>query len=424
MAFNVSDVKEWNIGAGEVAKITQSGLINPDFTRLEYIQNTIGYTTAINTKIPCNTNYTYTVKYKPIAYNTGTQCEIFGSTGYTKPIYQFLVRGSSAFNGRYCFFAGAGDQWKYYNLNNSLQLNTEVSVKLAPDGVYFNGSKIYNLSLTPYTVGTFNLFNTNALCYQVSTVQIQDQNLNDVFFGVPARRNSDLQCGLFDRVSQSFFYPSSNASYITGGEPQLDTVIWSRTNPDKYAQFVSISSNGNPYCLLDDITLTANTAVEIKGKWFGNKDGGYRKIFGNTSLSFFGKSGSSKISWSFNGNTLDSTQSAYNLPESTTWKFIPNVALYWNGVAYQDLSNTTFAPDTSLPLYMFDYNPSTTGSELRASFELNHLKLYDGEQLTHYIIPAQDEVNNQYGLYDIMTDKFYANVNTSVTAPFTIGAEL
>jgi hypothetical protein len=44
--------------------------------------------------------------------------------------------------------------------------------------------------------------------------------------------------------------------------------------------------------------------------------------------------------------------------------------------------------------------------------------------LTHYLIPVQSRATQALGLVDLMTAKFYDNVNSSVTTAFTTGKEL
>jgi hypothetical protein len=425
--FNTANVRLWNLPEGEVAKVTATGMTNPDYTRLEYIQNDINYTSTIDLDIRCNTQYTYLVTLMPTA-KTATEVNIFGSNAGNAGLRMYIKNSGST---PFYYLEANSPQWSYNRLN-SFALNQKLQIRVTPTTTYFYNQQAGNtvswgVPLANYTTGsTFKIYFASGLSIQLYSVEILDQNGQRLFYGTPSKRNADNIYGLYDTVSGNFFTASSNAQYITGGNPYASNVLWSRVPQDQYAQYTYLASNGNPYLSLDDIFLTSTTAVEIKGKWYGNKTGGYRKIFGNTSLSFFGKSGSSKIAWSFNGNTFDSTQGAYDLPDAVVWKFVPNDGLYWKDTKYQDLSTYTFSPDTTLPLYMFDYNPNTSNTEARASFELYYLKLYDTttNALTHYLIPVQYRASQALGLVDLMTGTFYDNVNSSVTTAFTTGQEL
>jgi hypothetical protein len=98
-----------------------------------------------------------------------------------------------------------------------------------------------------------------------------------------------------------------------------------------------------------------------------------------------------------------------------------------NGTKYQDLTNVTFNPTTQSPFYIFDCNPNTNSSELRANFRTYYIKMWDINNpnvLTHYLIPVQWRSTQQTGLYDLFGGTFYDNVNSSVTTAFTTGQEL
>jgi hypothetical protein len=141
----------------------------------------------------------------------------------------------------------------------------------------------------------------------------------------------------------------------------------------------------------------------------------------------FGVSVGGFLCWRLNGTNYQTSTSVLSDTTPFTTQFIPQDGLYLNGTKYQDLTNVTFSPDTQTPFYIFDYNPNTTTTELRANFRTYYIKMWDTANpnvLTHYLIPVQSRATQALGLVDLMTAKFYDNVNSSVTTAFTTGKEL
>jgi hypothetical protein len=426
--FNTANVRLWNLLEGEVAKVTATGMTNPDYTRLEYIQNDINYTSTIDLGIRCNTQYTYLVTLMPTA-KTATEVNIFGSNAGNAGLRMYIKNSSST---PFYYLEANSPRWSYNRLN-SFALNQKLQIRVTPSTTYFYNiqqgrTTSWGVPLANYTTGsTFKIYFASGLSIQLYSVEILDQNGQRLFYGTPSKRNADNIYGLYDTVSGNFFTSTSNQQYITGGNPYASNVLWSRVPQDQYAQYTYLQSDGNPYCQVNDINITSTTAIEIKGQWISNTGGGWRKMFGNTALSMFGVSVGGFLCWRLNGTNYQTSTSVLSDTTPFTTQFIPQDGLYLNGTKYQDLTNVTFSPDTQTPFYIFDYNPNTTTTELRANFRTYYIKMWDTANpnvLTHYLIPVQSRATQALGLVDLMTAKFYDNVNSSVTTAFTTGKEL
>jgi hypothetical protein len=426
--FNTANVRLWNLPEGEVAKVTATGMTNPDYTRLEYIQNDINYTSTIDLGIKCNTQYTYLVTLMPTA-KTATEVNIFGSNAGNAGLRMYIKNSGST---PFYYLEANSPQWSYNRLN-SFALNQKLQIRVTPSTTYFYNiqqgmTTSWGVPLANYTTGsTFKIYFASGLAINLYSVEILDQNGQRLFYGTPSKRNADNIYGLYDTVSGNFFTSTSNQQYITGGNPYASNVLWSRVPQDQFVQYTYLDSNGNPYCQVSDINITSTTALEIKGQWYANTLGGWRKMFGNTSLFMYGKTVTQTLCWSFNGNTYETPSTALSATETFTTKFVPNEGIYWNGTQIANLTNVTFDPTVQTPFYIFDYDPTTSGSQSRASFRVYYIKMWDtanSNVLTHYLIPVQWRSNQQTGLYDLFGGGFYDNVNSSVTTAFTTGQEL
>ena len=85
-----------------------------------------------------------------------------------------------------------------------------------------------------------------------------------------------------------------------------------------------------------------------------------------------------------------------------------------NNLSYT-LGDAIAASDVNIFLFYADFKGSPTGGQC-AIYEYKH---YEGDSLVRHMVPAQ--YNGEYGLWDLVEDKFYKNKGTGA---FTVGPEM
>jgi hypothetical protein len=196
--------------------------------------------------------------------------------------------------------------------------------------------------------------------------------------------------------------------------------------PDDYIFYDYIESSGTQWI---DTGIKANqdTVVEIEFEITGNETGygavlGARTNASSNCFYVFTKCGNGKIccqvgnSGSKNCNTSQSLNVVYNLKVS-------NGNITVNG----DSANFTPVSDFETPLNVRIFNianantsSSGTGNRILIG-KVYSFKLYDSNIIVRNMIPAKRKSDNEIGMYDMVTGRFFGN---SGTGTFTTGTAI
>jgi len=209
------------------------------YTELEYIQST--GTQYIDTGIVPNKDMhiTYTAEF--VAIPTGG-----GSFGGARPGgavgngYNFgYTTGSFTID---FFGESANDRW-----NNAATMQVGVKYKFDVENsrgtLYANDVSVgtHDFNATGSAPGSVLLGafhnGSNILTY-TTPIKIYAFNIEGVFDGVPAKRNSDNVVGMYDTVSNTFFINNGSGSFTAG--PEVHMMVATKTYND--AQFTPVVS--------------------------------------------------------------------------------------------------------------------------------------------------------------------------------------
>ena len=212
----------------------------------------------------------------------------------------------------------------------------------------------------------------------------------------------------------------------SGGQVHLVTNI---RKPRKWRRYEYLQSDGNQW-IDTKIYGTLNTRVILEfrtpssdsganvGSYFGCRDGQNDKAFlfgtgdgtNGTSTYFFTQFDSipstiiSNPTLDFNKHTLVFSKDGYYL-DNTLYRT-------YNGAS-------SFKTSHTLPLFGYYSIYNFQDAVVSGKLVVYTLKLYDNDTLVRDLVPAQ--YNGEYGMWDLVEDKFYPNKGTGA---FTVGPEM
>lgn len=223
-----------------------------------------------------------------------------------------------------------------------------------------------------------------------------------------------------DTVTAAMGSKTKTAKWVTGPNPALHGL------PDGYTELESIESTGTQYIdtgvnidnnLGVEMDFVCKSAISTTGGEFGSFFGGSKNASGDIGARVWigtYKHGS-------NLGTFDWNQTSYNggLSVGTRMQLSLRNGTYTtsNGVSVTPPAATF---DAAQNAYLFATNTGGITVE-RAKVLLYSCKVYSGDTLARDFIPAKRNSDGAIGLYDLVTEAFFANSGTGV---FTAGAEV
>lgn len=223
---------------------------------------------------------------------------------------------------------------------------------------------------------------------------------------VPVYRTTDSEIGLYDLVNGKF-YPN-----LGEGEFKVGYML-----PDEYQQVEYIESSGTQYIELDYIASNITNSV---GTFQITNNSIARMLFGSrTSASSnaytFNWGGNSQPYRFYNTFYMGTTASGLTNKEIDIRKhtflkkgadlFIDDVFIS-SRTAYESTIFTT-------PHKMIVFGCNSNGTiGLFAEAKIFDLKFYDNDVLKVDLVPAYRIVDNEVGMYDLVSGKFYTNSGT------------
>ena len=232
-------------------------MMKKKYTRLEYIEST--GTQYIDTLIRANQDTT--IKIKGSTTNSGTQ--VYGGCSTSANLWGIGQQSS----GNYLF-------GQYYTQSGNERILTNYAgnddvartLELRKNEFYIDGQLIGSRTAKTFTTTTIKLFTLNPSISKSSIkmylAQIEDENGNLVFDGVPVIRNSDNEIGMFDRVSGQFFGNAGTGKFRVPNEVGYTVV----GNPTIVDGVVSGFDNSN-YLQLPQIDIGKAKKFEISTKF-------------------------------------------------------------------------------------------------------------------------------------------------------------
>ena len=241
-------------------------MMNKKYTRLEYIEST--GTQYIDTLIRANQDTT--IKIKGSTTNSGTQ--VYGGCSTSANLWGIGQQSS----GNYLF-------GQYYTQSGNERILTNYAgnddvartLELRKNEFYIDGQLIGSRTAKTFTTTTIKLFTLNPSSSKSSIkiylAQIEDENGNLVFDGVPVIRNSDNEIGMLDRVSGQFFGNAETGKFRVPNEVGY-TVVGSPTITDGVVSGFSASDYLELNKSLNLSTEKVEIVLDIKLTSF-SKDG-------------------------------------------------------------------------------------------------------------------------------------------------------
>ena len=263
----------------------------------------------------------------------------------------------------------------------------------------------YTKNLT-LPVGSWNIFQNKSS--QKSSIKLYDLQCysNEVLVRnfIPCFRKSDEEIGLYDIINGEFYTNQGTGKFkrsLIEGEK-------------RYQALEYIESTGTQY--IDTGVVTKDTInFEIDTKYIGGGSNTALPIFGSRTT---GGSSLKHAIWiqkttnyvGFNFGGIDTGYlSNTNMKERQILKnFGPE--LYYNDSLIYSGNEQSFSSDLTLTLFALNTNSGINNRQV--SMDLYSCKIWDNGKLVRDFIPCYDKLEDKYGLYDLVENKFYENKGT------------
>ena len=200
----------------------------------------------------------------------------------------------------------------------------------------------------------------------------------------------------------------------SGGQVHLVTNI---RKPRKWRRYEYLQSSGTQYI---DTGIYGNLNTKVDLKITTTEDANY-SIFGdyvatNQSTFCIGRaSGAAKIFAQFDSVASNIINVLPSVANTTYTISLSKDGFINDNIKYREYPNaTTFTTTNTLKIFEAFYSAKNKGK-----FKLYYCKIYDNDTLIRDFVPAQ--YNGQYGMWDLVEDKFYRNAGTG---SFTVGPEI
>ena len=374
------------------------------YTRLEYIEST-------GTQY-IDTGYTITEEDNIDAiYDIAlTNISGRGLMGYS--LTQVGYWGKTASN---TYELGGGNTQVATGNRDIVRFKRDVISSMRQDtDLYINGVVIGHAQRsTTAEIGPFQIFACRG-SFKMSgklygaTLTINDEQIRKF---IPALRNSDLEPGMYDIVSGTFYTNAGTGIFNYKISTEEDIV----DNP-RYQQVEYIESTGSQYI---DTGFIPNQDTRIISEFEYTKDPG------NTGFIF--GAGYSATDRAFELYTWTNN---WNSPYGNTNIIVgTNVSLLTSGKIYADKNKNTILirySDGTEQTGQTDYTEFTVPNRNIWLFSINRgstvfladcvrlysCKIYDDNKLIRNFIPVIRKIDNKPGMYDKITKQFYTNAYT------------
>lgn len=287
----------------------------------------------------------------------------------------------------------------------------------------FSGTNPYTMLIGGFhnNSASFESRNTNTQWY---SVKIRN-GLNLIRDFIPVKRKTDNKVGLYDLVEHKFYGNSGSGDFVAGpeiypmeGYTQLE---WLKASGNY------TSSRGYYGAMIDTNVVMSNTvSVEIKFK-IPSATPGWSALLGAASLNNNNNfyivrpwRDTSKITIQQPVNDSANYGIACNENEHTITYYGNDGKTVFDGTSYS--TGNKIADTEYKTLALFGTN-NLTKYDSCSSATIYYCKIWDNGNLVRNLIPCKRDSNNTLGMYDVVNNVFYSNINTEGEV-FTAGPEV
>lgn len=358
-----------------------------DYIELEYIESTgtqwidAGYTNTANVIYETQIKWQSYPGHRQLIGNTPVYFGL-NQTGYYETYDVSTVKGSLV------DFDNIRFVYSQSNQNRSVYVNNVLAVSYTS----------FTHDTTP--VRLFDLTQTGFACKcAMKFFKIySDGNLVRNF--IPAKRKSDNEIGLLDKVSGEFFTNQGTGTFIAGPAKEL---------PEEYQKVEYIESTG-----------TQRISTEFKANQDTRVIVDFQPDISNNCCILWGSDGSTSGRFNL---YFYASESYYRLGYDTQLITNTNIPFTSNRTICDWNKNIVTINELSYTLTQSTFNISDTALTLfstnrwaaqgnNSSYKFYSCKIYDNSILVRDFIPCYRKSDGEIGLYDLITTTFFTNSGT------------
>ncbi len=396
------------------------------YQELEYIEG-MANVQYINTGIVPNSSMEIYIKAQNVETVTSSSYTPCGARNAT-------YDGFDIFNGaQNCnvdwFGSSVSDRWAIINTDGSVAANTiiEFSCKNNLAEVLLNGASKGTHQFTPASTVTTTIWlnginnNGSPATQNMYNGRIYRFTIKNICDMIPAKRLSDNEIGMWDKIRKQFFTNAGTGDFTAGANitdptPTAPQDIWCNNGAIKAIRPIKyLESTGTQY--IDTGFIPSGHNIKIKTKL---------EVIGATNSNvFFGefKANEQLRSHPFNGNYFF----GYATGSNNTIAGNPTVAVKSGDVIEYDWTNNTVKfncngtdynytlPGTvitsDLSIWLFSLNTGNGQNDYTTSAKMYYFQVYDNDVLVRDMIPALDAQNIPC-MFDKVEGKCYYNAGT------------
>ena len=411
----------------EVKQISQGvdfKSIPDEYQEVDYIEGT--GTQYINTGVRGVDTYGFSLEFAPETITHNTYPSILSgyldeaTLGYFQDSYKMYLRIQSVEIGAPFYSGFVDDEWYTFRMTNS---SFEV-INSSGTVVYQSTARTRPWSAYSHTISVFNAYNNpqdRISCGKLKSLVLYDQDNGKLVDFVPCYRKLDSVIGLYDRVSGTFFTNQGTGTFTKGPDTAYQFVEYIESSG---TQFIDTEISLRDYDQNLDITVDAYYGSNPYGTqgleysdvsnqyWFSFPEIGNSKAYVQCSKGIYAtfNKPNSRIKVSINSKTAEVSLGGQTATTSST-SFI---------TAASQMSSSSNGN-----LYLFAAHDWYDDS---AKEGFNGEKLYSciiknattGELLRNFH-PCYRISDNEIGLYDSVSGRFFSNGGTGV---FTKGSNI
>ena len=407
------------------------------------IVNTSGYTTSINNM---NNSNRIPSAYQAVEYieATGKQYIDLDITPTGLYTIEGTVETTSTTTGAiYCARGkGADDSsWTLFvNINNKdnncrydygssqktlsyFKKGSKTSFKSTKGSLYVDDVLAYSVTSSNFVAGNrlklfasyHSGFSSNIGNYfngKIYSLNIQDENKQDIYQFTPCYEKSSGATGLYDSIGSKFYKSKTSTNFLKGSDVEFNNL--SRL-PEEYQEVEYIQSTGEQWIdtgckfTTDNIEVDFKVSININDvhdlTFFGSHDTSYNYDCAIYHADTYGT-----------GVFRHWIGSSKNLLPLTYADGVNDVKLSMkNGSFTCVLNGATSSAEytdscvTGENIYLFGLHRFDTIIERAHGYKLYSFKLTDNEVLVRDYVPCYQKASGVIGLYDLVTKQFFTN---------------
>ena len=297
------------------------------------------------------------------------------------------------------------------NSNVYIEANKKYNVKNNQGSFYINDILESSISVsntlsnnTIYPVYLFDLCNYGGRLNRGTKMKLYSCKFYDgdtlMRNYIPCYRKSDNEIGLYDTVNNVFYTNQGTGEFIAGGYL-----------PSEYQQVEYIESTGTQYI---DTGIKLNQDSKIITEIQLTNDGSPNAIFGSRTSATENNfecvsSSSSSIGIRIDFQNYETNRLTTEFNNEKNYILISKTLMQIGESTKRYISYTDF--ETPSNCYIFYVSGENIYGQ-KAQMRLYNFKIYQNDVLIKDFIPCYKKINNEIGLYDLVSNTFFTNAGT------------